>query len=245
MHTVFALLCFVVVIHWLIFPYPSGLLHWHCGNLTIAPVPAKQPWWIWINTSCEFIMNDCITTTKQSTTKPCAYFLGYTVWGSQIPDKFSMDITPAYEVETIACNPSINSTTLELSNIETGPGRPTDCLVREIRRCCPRANIVVNKIPPRGHDETVMQKIAMVNTYISNMAREKKFKVYCRDPCPKMYKYFAKDEVHFNNSRKQFFAYSISQEICTRFLLCCALLWLYIDWFSHIHQAYFTGTVAI
>ena len=79
MHTVFALLCFVVVIHWLIFPYPSGLLHWHCGNLTIAPVPAKQPWWIWINTSSELIMNDCITTTKQSTTKPCAYFLGYTV----------------------------------------------------------------------------------------------------------------------------------------------------------------------
>ena len=87
----FALLCFVVVIHWLIFPYPSGLLPWHCGNLTIAPVPAKQPWWICINTSCEFIMNDCITTTKQSTTKPCAYFLGYTVhcgsehleqWGS-------------------------------------------------------------------------------------------------------------------------------------------------------------------
>ena len=80
MHTVFALLCFVVVIHWLIFPYPSGLLLWHCGNLTIAPVPAKQPWWIWINTSCEFIMNDYITTTKQSTTKPCAYFLGYTVY---------------------------------------------------------------------------------------------------------------------------------------------------------------------
>ena len=40
-------------------------------------------------------------------------------------------------------------------------------------------------------------------------------------------------------------AYSISQEICTRFSLCCALLWLYIDGFSHIHQAYFTGTVAI
>ena len=79
MHTVFALLCFFVVIHWLIFPYPSGLLYWHCGNLTIAPMPAKQPWWIRINTSCEFIMNDCITTTKQSTAKPCAYFLGYTV----------------------------------------------------------------------------------------------------------------------------------------------------------------------
>ena len=96
MHTVFALLCFVVVIHWLIFPYPSSLLHWHCGNLTIAPVPAKQPWWIWINTSYEFIMNDCITTTKQSTKKPCAYFLGYTVcWPScaSVEDKiFSFKI---------------------------------------------------------------------------------------------------------------------------------------------------------
>ena len=66
-------------IDWFSHIYYWGLLHWHCGNLTIAPVPAKQPWWIWINTSCEFIMNDCITTTKQSTTKPCAYFLGYTV----------------------------------------------------------------------------------------------------------------------------------------------------------------------
>ena len=79
MHTVFALLCFVVVIHWLIFPYPPGLHRCHCGNLTIAPVPAKQPWWIWINTSCEIIMNDNITTTKQSTTEPCAYSLEYTV----------------------------------------------------------------------------------------------------------------------------------------------------------------------
>ena len=76
MHTVFALLCFVVVIHWLIFPYPSGSLHWHCGNLTIAPVPAKQLWWIWINTSCEFIMNDCITTTKHSKAKTVCIFLG-------------------------------------------------------------------------------------------------------------------------------------------------------------------------
>ena len=58
----------------------TSLALWQSNDLTIAPVPAKQPWWIWINTSCEFIMNDCITTIKQSTTKPCAYFLGYTVW---------------------------------------------------------------------------------------------------------------------------------------------------------------------
>ena len=100
MHTVFALLCFVMVIHWLIYPYPSGLLHWHCGNLTIAPVPAKQPWWIWIKTSCEFIMNDCITTTKQSTTKPCAYFLGYTVVIIPCPG-FNCGIVNADEIKVL------------------------------------------------------------------------------------------------------------------------------------------------
>ena len=94
MHMVTALLYFVVVIHWLIFPYPSGLLHWHCGNLTIAPVPAKKPWWIWINTSCEFIINDCITTTKQNTTKPCAYFLGYTVTYSNMLKWCSLHYLP-------------------------------------------------------------------------------------------------------------------------------------------------------
>ena len=97
MHTVFALLCFVVVVHWLIFPYPWGLLHWHCSNLTIAPVPAKQTWWIWINTSCEFIMNDYITTKKQSTTKPCAYFLGYTVDRSVYCQVASMEL-PSWKV---------------------------------------------------------------------------------------------------------------------------------------------------
>ena len=96
MHKVFALLCFVVVIHWLIFPYLSGLLHWHCGNITIAPVPATQPWWIWINTSCEFAMNDCITTTKQSTTKPCAYFLGYTVVYHHVPMDEGL-LSPAFQ----------------------------------------------------------------------------------------------------------------------------------------------------
>ena len=109
MHTVFALLCFVVVIHWLIFPYPSGLLHWHCGNLTIAPVPAKQPWWIWINTSYEFIMNDCITTPKQSTTKPCAYFLGYTVLSSRSHKSYEICLWAEYyvDVEIGATNVSI------------------------------------------------------------------------------------------------------------------------------------------
>ena len=78
MHTVCALLCFGVVRCRSIYPYPSGLLHWHCGNLTIAPVPVKQPWRIWAYILFDFNMDYCITTKKQSTTQPCAYFMGYT-----------------------------------------------------------------------------------------------------------------------------------------------------------------------
>ena len=50
MHTVFALLCFVVVIHWLIFPYPSGLLHWHCGNrASKATLMNMDKYFMWIH----------------------------------------------------------------------------------------------------------------------------------------------------------------------------------------------------
>ena len=136
----------------------------------------------------------------------------FTYPGCEVPsitERVSGILTQDYQPDIVV---------LQCGGNDIANNRPTaqvvqqiDCLVREVRRCCPRANIVVNKILPRGHDETVMQKIAMVNTYISNMAREKKFKVYCRDPCPKMYKYFAKDEVHFNNSGKQFFAYDVAK----------------------------------
>ena len=86
MHTVFALLCFVVVIHWLIFPYPSSLLHWHCGNLTIAPVPAKQPWWIWINTSCDY--ERLHNHNKAKHNKTVCIFLG--IYCTSMPSRFDI-----------------------------------------------------------------------------------------------------------------------------------------------------------
>ena len=37
------------------------------------------------------------------------------------------------------------------------------------------------------------------------------------------------DLIDSHECRGKLHIYSISLEICTRFLLCCALLWLYID----------------
>ena len=58
-------------------PYPSGLLYWHEGSLMIAPVLVKQPRSLWLK--CYLNPFRAHTTTrKQSTTKPCLYFMGYT-----------------------------------------------------------------------------------------------------------------------------------------------------------------------
>ena len=55
-----------------IYSYLSMSLHWHWGNHMIAPVPVKQPWKIWVNTSYEYQQTDDIIT-KQSTIKPYVY----------------------------------------------------------------------------------------------------------------------------------------------------------------------------
>ena len=55
MHTVFALLCFVVVIHWLIFPYPSGftsLALWQsndCPCASKATLMNMDKYFMWIH----------------------------------------------------------------------------------------------------------------------------------------------------------------------------------------------------
>ena len=46
----------------------------------VAPVSVKQPWPIWEDESYKPAKNDDLTTTKQITTKPWVFFMGYTVY---------------------------------------------------------------------------------------------------------------------------------------------------------------------
>ena len=48
---------FVYVFMWFIYPYHSGLLHWHWGNHMIAPVPVKELWKICVITNCVYHHN--------------------------------------------------------------------------------------------------------------------------------------------------------------------------------------------
>ena len=49
-------------------------------------------------------MNDCITTTKQSTTKSCAYFLGYTVVAEQTGRGEISGAVPIWPPQSVALN---------------------------------------------------------------------------------------------------------------------------------------------
>ena len=99
-------------------------------------------------------------------------------------------------------------------------GRPTaevvqqfDYLVREVKKCCPRAEIIINQIPPRGHNDKLLNIISMLNTYIVNMSKDKRSRIHCSDACPKMFRFYQKDEIHFNHPGKRVYAYEMFKVI--------------------------------
>ena len=67
-----------------------------------------------------------------------------------------------------------------------------DSLINDIKSCCPTADIIVNKIPPRGHNNKLLETIDIVNKYISAMSQAKNSRVFSSDACPKSYSYYLK-----------------------------------------------------
>ena len=62
---------------WFVDPNPSGLHHWHWGNLVIAPVPVKPSWRIWVKfvCNCEYQANTgTMETMKYAHSFGCTLF---------------------------------------------------------------------------------------------------------------------------------------------------------------------------
>ena len=77
-------------------------------------------------------------------------------------------------------------------------------LIYDIKCKCPDADIIVNKIPPRGHNNELLKKIEMVNEYISDLSKAKGSRVFSSNACPKSFRLYRKDEIHFNHEGKHF-----------------------------------------
>ena len=118
----------------------------------------------------------------------------------RVPAIFSGDFNPDVVVLQCAGNDLANG------HLVAEVVQQLDSLIHDIKSRCPDADIIVNKIPPRGHNNELLKNIEMVNEYISDMSKAKGSRVFSSDACPKSFRYYRKDEIHFNHKGKQFFA---------------------------------------
>ena len=75
----FVVLCFVVVMQSLIMNSHEVFIHIHQGCFAGSGAIVRLPQCQWSKPDGYGKISQCITTTKHTKVKPCAYFLGYTV----------------------------------------------------------------------------------------------------------------------------------------------------------------------
>ena len=75
----FVVLCFVVVMQSFIMNSHEVFIHIHQGCFAGTGAIVRLPQCQWSKPDGYGKISQCITTTKHSKAKPCAYFLGYTV----------------------------------------------------------------------------------------------------------------------------------------------------------------------
>ena len=76
----FVVLCFVVVLQSFIMNSHEVFIHIHQGCFAGTGAIVRLPQCQWSKPDGYGKISQCITTTKHSKAKPCAYFLGYTVY---------------------------------------------------------------------------------------------------------------------------------------------------------------------
>ena len=80
-----------------------------------------------------------------------------------------------------------------------------DGLIREVRKACPRAKIIVSSIPPRKNNSIINGKIKEVNDYLKDRGQHRD-NVQFVDVVPTSLDMFTYKKVHFNSEGKSSFA---------------------------------------
>ena len=151
----------------------------------------------------------CLGLNKRGVDAVTFTYPGYEV--PQITERISSILNKSYQPDTVVLQYGGND--LQNNRPPAEVMNQIDILVQEVKRCRPGATVVVNKIPPRGHNDVLLQNISFVNNLINNMSNGGSQSVLCMDTCPKMFKYYANDEVHLNRSGKRFFVYEPTKSL--------------------------------
>ena len=88
----------------------------------------------------------------------------------QIRERIGSVLTRSYQPDTVVLQCGGNDLQNNRTPAETM--EQIDILVKEVKRCRPGVIVMVNKIPPRGRDDTLLHNISSLNQLISNMARD-------------------------------------------------------------------------
>ena len=124
---------------------------------------------------------------------------------SRIPHILRSDNLPRCVVLQCGGNDVDNQSSYEVT-------REYDCLIGDIQQRCPRASIILIKIPPRRHNKDVLNKISPVNTYLQHRVSEGDG-VNTIDVCPHDPAMFRKNLVHFNVKGSRIFAKQMYTEL--------------------------------
>ena len=127
---------------------------------------------------------------------------------SYIRKRISIIFTPRYQPQHVVVQCGGNDATRPPHRVV----REYDRLVTEVRRACPETTITLNLIPPRGSNDTILENIAKINTYISNRGKRGDRLVSC-DPRPRDSAHFKRDLTHFNETGIHIFASRLAAHI--------------------------------
>ena len=81
-------------------------------------------------------------------------------------------------------------------------------LIKDVRRQCPNAHIILSAIPPRRNNKRTMRNIRYINDYLRDRGMRHDG-VKTIDVVPKLPRHFLRDQVHFNGNGKQLYADNI------------------------------------
>ena len=87
-----------------------------------------------------------------------------------------------------------------------------DGLVSEVRRCCPRAQVILSTIPSRGNKANVHHNIDTINSWLKRRSQYRDG-VFCIDVCPQLPGHFKRDLTHFNSKGLNFYAKRLSGQM--------------------------------
>ena len=90
--------------------------------------------------------------------------------------------------------------------------REYDALIGEIQQRCPRASIMLSKIPPRKNNKGMLDNISRVNVYLQHRASEGD-DVSIMDVCPQDPALYGTDLVHFNTKGCRVYAKLMHSEL--------------------------------